>query len=339
MILNYFILLSKGSVILGGIMKKFLLLLLLGLGFAFTSHSSSRDVLCIAGTAAAFYGVSYGINWLTTYNKPVNVDLKDFLGEESAQETTLFAHGIAETHKQALWYTSMQKPYAHLIEGSLYTYDFPDATKRFWRVNFTKTALGQEYEVKGLESAYTQLISRDPDKKIILMGMSRGASTILNFAAKQQPKNIKAIVIESPFDSTASIVNNILQKCSLDKVPGMQTLGHYLMSAIFWKHSPNGMQSINFVEKIDKNIPILFICSREDKLVPAQSTVSLYNQLKKSGHERVHIFVAESGKHGRILHGDDGINYEKATNAFYKKYGLSCNKERAKEGMTLLDNL
>ena len=325
-------------------MKKYLLFPLLfitSISYSFSMKDAfGSSCMRLGITAATFYGVCYGINWVaTTLNRPVSVQLKNFSNKGGDQETTLFVHGIAETHKQALWYTSKQEPSAHLIDGDLYTYDFPDATKRFWRVNFTRTAFGQEYEVEGLQRAYEQVMTKQPEKKVILMGMSRGAATILNFVAKYQPKNIKALVVESPFDSTISIVKNMLQRCYLDKVPGMQTLGHYIMSAIFWQHSPNGMQSIDLIEKIDKKIPILFVCSREDKVVPLQSTIDLYQKLKESGHEKVHIFIAQSGKHGKILHSDDGNNYEKVTNAFYKKYGLSYNKKLADEGSTLLDKM
>jgi len=296
--------------------------------------------------AAIVYGLSYGWTQVASYNKEINVDLVDAgtskIEDATSEENYLFAHGIAETHEQAYWYTKGKSSLPYLIDGRLFTYDYPDATQRFWRVNFPQTGMGQHNEIMGLKSAYDQTIAKldtqnNQNKDVVLLGMSRGATTILNFMGQQKPEKVKAIIVESPFDSTQALTNNILNKFYLDKIPGMQTIGHYLMSAVFWQHSTNGARAIDSVGTIDQDIPILFVCSEQDKLVPQKSTIALYKKLKDSGHKKVHIFIADSGLHGRILHNTDGLQYQNVVQAFYRKYGLSHDASLADLGESLLD--
>lgn len=304
---------------------------------AIQKHPSKTALIA----AVAAYGISYTATQIRSKNAIINSNVMDFNSENGSQENYLFAHGIAETHEQALWYTKGKSSLPYLMSGRLFTYDYPDAIKRFWRVNFTKTGLGQHNEIMGLKSAYDQTIaaldgSVSKNKDIILVGMSRGATSIVNFMGIYQPSRVKAIIVESPFDSTHTITKNILQRLYLDAIPGMQTIAHKAISAVFWQHSANGAQAIDLVSSIDKKLPILLVCSKQDTLIPAQSTIALYEKLKETDHTNVHLFVAENGRHGRILHGADGANYQRAVHAFYKKYGLSHDAHLAQLGKNLL---
>lgn len=292
-------------------------------------------------TAATTYGMSYMASQIASQYETIYSNVKELSTHTSPQENYLFAHGFAETHEQAFWYTKGKSDLPTFIDGRLFTYDYPDAITHFWRVNFTKTGLGQHNEIMGLQSAYNQTIttldaSEDKNKDIILVGISRGATSILNFMGLHRPTRVKAVIVESPFDSTRTIAKNMLKRCSLDAVPGMQTIAHGIISGIFWRHSINGAQAINSVEAIDKNLPILLVCSQQDTIVPAESTIALYKKLKATGHQNVHLFVAQHGRHGRILHGPDGTAYQYAVHAFYKKYGLSYDPKLAAQGKDLL---
>jgi len=304
---------------------------------AIKKHPSRAAFIAVA----AAYGMSYTASQIAAKYETIHSDVKEISTNSASQENYLFAHGIAETHEQAFWYTKGKSSLPYLINGRLFTYDYPDAIKRFWRVNFTKTGLGQHNEIMGLKSAYDQTISTldtsdSKNKDLILVGMSRGATSILNFMGLYKPNRIKAIVAESPFDSTHTIAKNILHKYYLDTIPGMQTIAHKAISTVFWRHNTNGAQAINLVTSIDKKLPILLICSEQDALVPAESTIALYEKLKATGHTKVHLFVAENGRHGRILHSADGSKYQQAVHAFYKKYGLSHDAKLADLGTSLL---
>src|SRR5580692_1958013 len=96
----------------------------------------------------------------------------------------LYAHGIAHNQEQAYWYvkkTPHGKENKHyFIDGRLFTFDFPDATKAFWRVNFLQTSLGQANELTSLYKAYNKsisiLVEDNESPNLVLIGLSRGAS-------------------------------------------------------------------------------------------------------------------------------------------------------------------
>ncbi|MCX5921795.1 MAG: prolyl oligopeptidase family serine peptidase [Candidatus Dependentiae bacterium] len=311
-----------------------------------TAACKQHPALTTLAVATAAYGISYATTQIMSHNKQIQVELVNYSAPQStattAQGNYLLVHGLAESHKQALWYIKKPSNRPFIIDGQLFTYDFPDVTQHFWRVNFTQTGLGQHHEVMGLKSAYEQTIATlneqgASNKDVILVGMSRGATTILNFMGLHKPENVKALVVESPFDATHSIAKNMLKKMHLDGVPGMQTIAHWIMSAVFWQHSTSGICAKDMVETIDKELPILLVCSKQDKLVPAESTTALYQALKKSGHTKVHIYTAETGRHGRILYDSDCHNYQHVTHAFYKKYGLPHDPALATLGASLFD--
>lgn len=260
----------------------------------------------------------------------------------------LYAHGLANNHKQAFWFTRTNprghnNPRALIREGRLFTFDFPDVTKNFWRLDFTQTSLAQDNEVIALAQAYNQamkiLADEKADKDMVLMGLSRGAATIINFLAIYNPKNIKAVVIESPFDHINTIIDNKIQQLSLSKIPGIKTIGNTIVNSIFMKHSRQGISPIECVGAISPNIPILFVCSKEDALIPYQSTAALYQKLKEAGHKNTYLLVLEKGRHAFALVGPNGNEYARAVHAFYKKYGLPHDQKLAALGDELLKKI
>ncbi len=289
--------------------------------------ANNKGLTSVVALGLVYYGTYSLVRYRAQTSAPeidlMQLDLKN--NKEHASDKTqnyLFAHGIASTHKQAERYASLIK------SDRVFSYNFPDVTRRFYRVNFWHTALGQNYEVMHFKEAYDKAqialkSSPNPDKSLVLMGVSRGATTILNFMAKFKPKGIKALILESPFDTTRSITDNKINQWGLAFIPGMQKLGHLILSSLFWQHSTQGEQALNAVSLLDKNLPILLICSKQDPLVPASSTIALYEKLQALGHKNTHIFIAEQGKHGKITEGPDAEKYQRAVDAFSKEYGIS----------------
>jgi len=258
----------------------------------------------------------------------------------------LFSHGIAHAHAQAYWYTQLTPEGVYneryTIPGRLFTFDFPDAINNFWQLNFTKTSLAQGNEIISLKRAYDETIAvldaeKSINKDLVLVGLSRGASTTLSFMGLFNPKEVKALVLESPFDSIATLIQNILRNLYLHWVPGLDTVGHSLVSMTFAQHNKNGIRPLDTVDTIKKDLPILLICSEQDGVVPATSTMELYKKLQESGHQHTYIFKAHKGDHANILQDADGQNYQRVVHAFYKKYQLPHDSALADQGMSLLE--
>ena len=85
----------------------------------------------------------------------------------------------------------------YLIHTPFISFNYPDATNKFYRVNYNETSFGQENEIGRLNKAYMSALSRCKNCDVILWGLSRGASNVLIFAGLYELPNVKAIVIES----------------------------------------------------------------------------------------------------------------------------------------------
>ena len=112
--------------------------------------------------------------------------------------------------------------------------------------------------------------------------------------------------------------------------------GETIAEYIFKKYTRHGWSPAKCIENIPKDIPILIVCSLEDRLVPASTSINIYKKLVESGHEHTYLFVTEHGKHAAILQGPDGVKYQWVVNAFYKKYNLPYDAASAAQGKSLL---
>ncbi|HLJ31762.1 MAG TPA: hypothetical protein VKU36_04950 [Candidatus Babeliales bacterium] len=262
-------------------------------------------------------------------------------GNVQPTTVTLFSHGIADSWKQVLGYvksyTTDDETYhneRYLFHTPFVAFNYPDATDKFYRVNYVETSFGQENEMSRLNKSYNYILSHYPNYDIILWGLSRGASNVLIFAGLHDISKVKAIVLESPYYSMSEVIESIMIKRGVGWLP--ISYGETLAEFIFKKYSRYGWSPANCIEHIPLNIPILIICTKEDHLVPYTSSINVYKKLVASGHQHAYIFVAEGGRHAAILKGPDGEKYEWIVNAFYKKYNLPHCAESAKRGKELL---
>lgn len=251
-------------------------------------------------------------------NQKYNNTLFHRIGIPNSSVTCLFAHGLFDSGKQAIPYRKSTNPKStYLFECPVVTFDFPDSKTTFPWCNPAHTSLGQENEIECLKNKYDTI----NHSNIILFGISRGAVTALNFTALYNP-NIKALILESLYDDLEKVI---------DATPIIQ---YSWISSIFKKYNPKGIQPIHCLHKIDLNLPILIICSKQDQRVPYQRSIAVYKALKKSGHN-VHLLVLKKGKHAKLLTGKNGKIYQNVTHAFLKHYNLPHNFFCALQGKDL----
>lgn len=242
----------------------------------------------------------------------------------------LFSHGLADSHKQAFRYKDLTS--AQSIE----TFDYPDVNHGILRVNRLQSSLAQENEIERLALAFDQTVVKN-GKKAILIGVSRGASTIINFMGLYNPEQVQAIILESPFDCVDSITMSVCHESKLSWIPGIKRWGSNLMSSIFCKYKPNGIRPIDMAAKIRTDIPILIVISAKDGLVPVWSSINLYNELRSTGHDHVYLIIFEDGRHAKLINQNcQGSFYRQVAHAFYQKHDLPHDVELAKAGTALL---
>jgi len=257
----------------------------------------------------------------------------------------LFSHGIADTKKSSDKYSKKYeyggrtyKNHYYLMEENVRTFDYPDAGSKLSYVlyNHRKSDFAQQSEIEALKRNFETI----KDNKVTIVGLSRGASVAINFAAMYQPSNLAALVLISPPDSIKTIIDHQVSKVLLNNLPGVNWVVNFLFGAVFPKYNNNKKASIDLVSRIKKDLPILVICSKEDTLVPASSSIKLYKKLIDSGHENAYLLVVNHGKHSKIL---SSCRYSRSltcdvTHAFLKKFKLPHSQDFAKRGQRKLEN-
>jgi Prolyl oligopeptidase family len=258
-----------------------------------------------------------------------------------AEIVTLFSHGIADTWKQVHSYTKsydknglVHRNERHVITTPYASFNYPDATNSFYRVNYAETSFGQKNELNRIYKAYIDTIEHFQNPQIILWGLSRGASNLLIFTGQYQPTNIKAMVLESPYYSMADVIANMMHRLNCGSLP--LSYGQMIAEFIFKKYTRHGYSPAKCIEHISKDTPIFIICSQEDALVPYTSSINVYKKLIESGHKDAYLFITQKGKHAAILQGPDGDKYQYVLHAFYKKYHLPHSAAIAEKGESLL---
>jgi dienelactone hydrolase len=213
-----------------------------------------------------------------------------------------------------------------IIQQPLHTFNYPDAQYGF---DPNKTSLGQENEIATLAYANGKI----KKNKTVIMGMSRGASTILNFLGTKQPTNVVAAVVESPFDS---VINTLDTHCNQFWLRFVPSLVYTSPNVLFGRFNPNGISPIKVVDNIAKELPVLIIASLKDALIPAANSASIYQKLIETGHGHVYLLLLDHGEHAYLLEDIDADIYLNTVHAFYEKYNLPYNKALAAKGRVLL---
>lgn len=250
----------------------------------------------------------------------------------------LFSHGLADTHKQAYNYLrspeNPQKPY--IIDFPIVTFNYPDATTNFMRVNRTQTSLAQDNEINRLAHVFNDNLAGTSGT--ILVGVSRGASALVNFMGKHNPQTAQALILESPFDCVENIVLGLINRARISWMPGAQRCGLALMRMVFSKYKHNGLRPIDVARTIRKDLPILIICSAQDLLVPVWSSINVYLALKESGNKDVYILILPQGSHAQLItHQNHAIIYQNIVHSFYQRYNLQHNPTYAALGKQMLE--
>lgn len=195
--------------------------------------------------------------------------------------------------------------------------------------DMTKLNLAQEADINILLKTYNDHMQKYPDSYLVLYGVSRGASTICTFMAKHQPQNIKAIILEAPFDSIAHFLKHSSKTSLLNNVLPLNKLLPKVTA-----YDPNGDSPIKSIEHISKEVPKLIVASELDDVIPVQCAKSLMRKFTNHGHKNAHLLILKKASHSGYAFDDfaDKLKYETVVHAFYKHYGLPYDEALASQG-------
>lgn len=242
--------------------------------------------------------------------------------------TYLFSHGFADTGRQANTYmreyrtrrNKLKTNKFYIMDGQVKTFNYPDVVCKPFP-NIFQTSFGQENELAALQNAYNQIEKEETD--IILVGVSRGASAASVFMGSGECKKVKAVILISPFAHVYDV---------------FKTNFFYRLFIKISKYEHKGKHPIDWMPKMNKNIPALFVCSKTDKTVPCFSTIRLYKKLLSSGHKDAYLLCLDVGKHAKFLKAPEAEKFQNVTHAFYKQYGLPYNENFAIAGQQALQD-
>ena len=148
--------------------------------------------------------------------------------------------------------------------------------------------------------------------KIVLHGVSMGATIMCSVSDKGIDKNVKAIISDCAYDNAENIYTHLLKsEYNLPKFPIINTLE--LVCRLRGKYYLNDVDVISNVS--NSKIPILFIHGSEDTFVPLNMLENLYNATPEDKRD---ILIIKGGSHAASII----VNKDEYT----KKVGYWINK-------------
>ncbi len=252
----------------------------------------------------------------TNHREKLKTTLPEKAVAADAPVEILMLHGFGGSSEQADYYKQSGRM------PNTVTYHAPDfdCSTKYCDMPLKKACFAQDNDIATVRNAYLAVNAKN--KFVIIKGVSNGAASAITFAGSYNLQNAQALVVESPYADVENVISNIIGSTIIGKVAAAS-------ASALSNYSPYGIRPIDVVHKIQKDIPVLFICSHEDKLIPAAQTIKLYEALKAAGHTKAHLVVLNKGEHANLLWGQEGNIYLAAEHAFYKKYGLPHNPKIA----------
>lgn len=178
----------------------------------------------------------------------------------------------------------------------------------YYSLSPSKFNLGQTNDISCIDEEYNKIKS----ETIIAYGTSRGSLALINWMVKCKPKNVKAIVLEGTPSSLADLVNYS---------SGFYYIRHKLSTYILPLFTNYRSDYNCDLLQLPKDIPILFITSTNDEIVPSQCTLNMYSKMKKHGYNNVYCCVLGEAHHSDYLSNNsvDRETYINAVIACYEK--------------------
>lgn len=205
----------------------------------------------------------------------------------------------------------------HIINNApCITFDYPDRRRCF---NF-----GQQKDITCLRFIYEQTLKQHPSAQIILIGDCRGARAILNFAI-EQPRNVKALVLLSPFFSAQQLTQEVARNY-LSWLPGSRGILQNFFKLWFPSYSEKEDKALTKrLASFNYNIPIFIAHRNHDTLVSTAQVTSFIDHLKITNHTQTHLFITDdtSARHSRLT---PVREIQQEVNRFFSTYDLPHNQ-------------
>lgn len=252
------------------------------------------------------------------------IDVKDY--------HYLYAHGLGGSPKHKEHYKSFR---VILPDYKCLAYSGPELEKN--RFNGKKACLGQEGDIKKLEAGLKN-DGISSDEKLIGVGISKGAATLINALGTGRFPMIKALVLEAPFAHAADVAYHLARFTQY--LPGGKRLANLIMKKLMYPaFSSRGLHPITSAPRAP-HIPILLIHSRQDHLIPVNHSRKLYKALVQAGNKNVYLVETEFGEHSYVfntIYHKQASWLSKLIQTFYQQHGLPYDSTIIESEATKID--
>lgn len=272
--------------------------------------------------------------------KPIDVLINPFIGSEIRDVNTKPFYNLSSYFNPVKLATSSLSRIAHWYHGIEVrdqqdaVYQKPNSVKGH-SINISEISIGQETDIESHYEKYEHWKEQYPNNKLIAYGVSRGAATTFNACAKYKYPELELVILEACFYS----IHDVLHLNNYHPLESAFTTG----LSLFTKYHDDGPSPGKNIEEFPENIPVVFITSEIDQIIPSKSTERLARELAGKQKNDVYLLTLKRSRHPNYPFDDaaDRERYECFLHAIYLKYGLTNNStfnlERAKKGESLLD--
>lgn len=246
------------------------------------------------------------------------VQLKRVSAKKHAQVKEFFRHPI-RVIEQCFNTIAENKAYGITIDETPEDLEY---TVSAHTIRIGRMSMGQSRDIAEHKTRYDLCLEQYPDSDIILFGVSRGAATTFNASAcnKYDMSKVKLVVLEGCFDSVSSAAHNSrlflgwkkLEKKFIEKLSSLT------------QFKDEGISPIKLIVDFPEQVPVIFVTSKKDIIVPMASVLNLVQGLQERGKNPVYLLVLEHSTHPKYMMDDkkDTANYRDCLHALYKHFNL-----------------
>lgn len=176
--------------------------------------------------------------------------------------------------------------------------------------------LGQERDIAQHKKRVAEAESIYGSAPKILTGISRGAFTTCTAVVHNTYTNVRLVMLEGCGDTLANVIDNSFWWVQTKR---MRQFLYKKITAIFTEYKLDGISPAQVAEQFPHHIPVAFISSRRDSVVPYTTTKNLVEKFKAAGHPQIYFLTLEHSSHAGYMmdNAQDREKYQLFTKALY----------------------
>ena len=127
---------------------------------------------------------------------------------------------------------------------------------------------------------------KDEDASVFLFGLGSGGSTVLLASSLEMPENVKGIIADSAYADLEGLLKaNVTDFYKLPSFPTVE------FASLFIEKNMNiNIEDVDVVKEVrNSRLPIFFIQSGDDKIVPEEQSEALYEACTVEGSDRLYV--------------------------------------------------